>query len=46
MPTVHLWVCFQTRFKYYANCREVAKGHAYLVSKMGRGTLTSPECPA
>ena len=46
MPTLQWWVRFQTRFKYYVNCQEVAEGHAYFVSKMGRGALTPPECEA
>lgn len=46
MPTLQWWVRFQTRFKYYVNWQEVAEGHAYFVSKMGRGTLTPPECEA
>ena len=46
MPTSQWCVRFQMRFKYYVNCQEAAEGHAYFVSKMGRGTLTLPECEA
>ena len=46
MPTLQWWVRFQTRFKYYVNCQEIAEVHAYFVSKMGRWTWTPPECEA
>ena len=41
MPTLQWWVRFQTRFKYYVNCQEIAEVYAYLCRKwdVGLGLL-------